>query len=365
MIKLWTEQICGYFLLVLLGLAMFGKPVIAQENDPAISDRFPYCDLANTTLPSLEYIKADGRYVGLYYQAAAALNNEAAQHGEAVGAFAEEDLLAKIAEQVQSDCRVKAAAAINFSFDPTGMANAREEIIYYNWMRCKSGTHDTCNDTIELVVPPHYQACDYFYTVASRRGRHPKFSFKPFRWFEGDPEDPDRFQGYRVHLQSKGSDTLGGPGGNIQLDRVGLVVIPANLDNEARFQLGCRLEPRGAAESTPENDDEEPRGSLSMNCDRHSVCRYSNSTGNLELGENGGSVKVSVIPDNVYAIAVILTAEDGSETVFAAPDGRRFSNLIKQLTKGIYHVESRFTYRDFDPPTMSHNLTAFVHWQSD
>ena len=113
--------------------------------------------------------------------------------------------------------------------------------VLYKNVYCKSGWNDDCTHSIKLLAPDGWQACNKSYTVVSERG-HNDFIFTPILWYEGDPEEPDRFRGYELYLESSGSGSpLNQEGANIELRNVSLTIIPARATNEFRYEHGCEI----------------------------------------------------------------------------------------------------------------------------
>ena len=115
--------------------------------------------------------------------------------------------------------------------------------ILYESIACESEWDQYCDsrNTIKLEAPANWQVCKPIYSVVSQGGDR-NFSFWAASWYSNDTQRPSRFRAYILRLWSNGSGLpMDKWGSNIQLKDVGLSIIPANADNNARRKAGCDL----------------------------------------------------------------------------------------------------------------------------
>jgi hypothetical protein len=115
--------------------------------------------------------------------------------------------------------------------------------ILYESVSCESEWDQYCDsrNTIKLEAPANWQVCKPIYSVVSQEGDR-NVSFWATSWYSNDTQRPSRFRAYILRIWSNGS---GFPrdrwGSHIQLKDVGLSIIPADADNDARRKVGCDL----------------------------------------------------------------------------------------------------------------------------
>jgi hypothetical protein len=115
--------------------------------------------------------------------------------------------------------------------------------LLYESISCESEWDQYCDswNTIKLEAPANWQVCKPMYSVVSQEGDR-NFAFWATSWYSDDTQRPRRFRAYILRLWSNGS---GFPrdkwGSNIHLKDVGLSLIPATADNDARRKAGCDL----------------------------------------------------------------------------------------------------------------------------
>jgi hypothetical protein len=115
--------------------------------------------------------------------------------------------------------------------------------ILYESVSCESEWDQYCDsgNTIKLEAPANWQVCKPMYSVVAEGGDR-NFAFWATSWYSDDRQRPRRFRAYILRVWSNGS---GFPrnkwGSHIQLKDVGLSLIPADADNDARRKAGCDL----------------------------------------------------------------------------------------------------------------------------
>ena len=115
--------------------------------------------------------------------------------------------------------------------------------ILYESIGCESEWDQYCDsgNTIKFEAPANWQVCKPIYSVVSQGGDH-NVAFWATSWYSDEKQSPRRFRAYILRLWSNGS---GSPrdkwGSHIELKDVGILIIPADADNDARRKAGCEL----------------------------------------------------------------------------------------------------------------------------
>jgi len=115
------------------------------------------------------------------------------------------------------------------------------DYILYSWVECKVKWNESCFGTVELSAPAGWQVCKILYNVTARNNSTTLESDAK-SWYENDPQIPDRFRAYDLRVGARGSLFIFDQwGSHIKLERVGIRIIPASVNNEGRFQAGCDM----------------------------------------------------------------------------------------------------------------------------
>lgn len=119
----------------------------------------------------------------------------------------------------------------------------KERLIIWKSIECDVAWNGgSCTTTKDLEAPVGWQACAVVYNLAHEGGFATSKKFTPDHWYTNDPESPDRFRRYKVHVSASGSGSIFNQvGARIRLENVGIDIIPANADNAARFAAGCDM----------------------------------------------------------------------------------------------------------------------------
>jgi hypothetical protein len=119
----------------------------------------------------------------------------------------------------------------------------KERLILWKSIECDVAWNaGSCTATKDLDAPPGWQACKVVYSLAHEGGFATSKKFTPDNWYTNDPESPDRYRRYKVHISASGSDSIFNQvGARIRLENVGIDIIPATADNAARYAAGCDM----------------------------------------------------------------------------------------------------------------------------
>ena len=137
---------------------------------------------------------------------------------------------------------VKASQANQSSLPAPGSTDLVPYIAYES-LTCEAEWDQYCDTrgTLKIEAPANWQVCKPTYNVGSQGGDR-GFDFWATSWYPDDKQRPSRFRAFIVRVWANGS---GFPkdkwGSNIQLKDIGILMIPADADNDARRKAGCEL----------------------------------------------------------------------------------------------------------------------------
>tara|TARA_B100001105_G_C22397842_1_gene447669 strand:+ start:3396 stop:3998 length:603 start_codon:yes stop_codon:yes gene_type:complete len=112
----------------------------------------------------------------------------------------------------------------------------------YDSLQCDVAWNETCTGSRTIDAPSGWQICKLYYNVLYDGGNSTSKSFSPGAWYTNDPMSPDRFRSYTIEISASGSQSVFYQvGARIQLGNVGVLLIPAEWDNTARYREGCEM----------------------------------------------------------------------------------------------------------------------------
>jgi hypothetical protein len=111
----------------------------------------------------------------------------------------------------------------------------------YNWLKCDAKWNGSCEGTVLLEAPQGWQACRLLYRIGEVNGGA-AFSTVQTSWYTNDPESPDRFRAFSIHLVARGGgNPFDQKGVSVRLENVGIRLLPANATNADRYAEGCEM----------------------------------------------------------------------------------------------------------------------------
>jgi hypothetical protein len=116
-------------------------------------------------------------------------------------------------------------------------ATTYDRIDFASW-ECETNQTHSCIGEKEFIASPGWQACKFLYTETHDAGDTKK-AIDQRNWYSNDPESPDRFRGYYAKIEAYGH--FYGSGAEVKWENVGIRMIRANLNNEARYAAGCDM----------------------------------------------------------------------------------------------------------------------------
>jgi hypothetical protein len=105
---------------------------------------------------------------------------------------------------------------------------------------CDVNWNETCDDEAVIEADEHMQVCKVVFRRTTHDGWDKEFTFQPASSYPRDPEEPDRFRAVVVKIRARGNMKFWDQHGSKEVvEDIGIDMIPADANNEARYLAGC------------------------------------------------------------------------------------------------------------------------------